>query len=186
MTAKTNHFVDVFYKVRNRIDAYANIDMSHSLLYYKQQREGKTQRDIIVKFDWSKGEAEYSNFGKKEKPISIATGSFDPLSLFYSFRSSDLNEETAIEAPVTNGKECVISRLKVIGKEEIILNQRTYDTYLVQPELGEISGVFEKSKKARLKIWVTADKLRMPIKIWGKMSFGSCVAELIEVEQLEF
>jgi hypothetical protein len=186
MIAKTNQFIDFFYIIRSRIDAYTNVEMSHSMLYCKKQREGKTRRDIVVKFDWSKGQAEYSNFGQKEKPISIFPGSFDPLSLFYAFRSVKLDKDTKIEAPVTNGKTCLTSRLKVIGREIIEIKNKKYDTYLVQPELGQVSAVFEKSKDARLRIWVTADKVRMPIKIWSKLAIGSCVAELIKVEHFNF
>ena len=34
-TAKTSKFVDAFYKVRDRIESFADIDLTHSLLYKK-------------------------------------------------------------------------------------------------------------------------------------------------------
>jgi hypothetical protein len=44
MTARSNAFVDIFFKVRDRIDSYADAGMNHSLYYKKDQKEGKTRR----------------------------------------------------------------------------------------------------------------------------------------------
>jgi len=56
MTARSNSFIDVFFKVRDRIDSYADAGMNHSLYYKKDQHEGKTRRNIRVDFDWEKNE----------------------------------------------------------------------------------------------------------------------------------
>lgn len=66
LTAKSNAIVDKFYKVRDRIDAYTGINMNHSILYLKKQKEGRTQRDIIVNFDWDKKELNIQTLGIKE------------------------------------------------------------------------------------------------------------------------
>ena len=54
MTARSNSVIDVFFKVRDRIDSYADAGMTHSLYYKKDQHEGKTRRDKKVDFDWEK------------------------------------------------------------------------------------------------------------------------------------
>jgi len=182
MTVKTNKFADVFYKVRDRIDAYTDTGMTHAVLY-KKRKQGKSKRDVLVSFDWEKKRAQYSNFGEKRTPISILSGSFDPLSVFYAFRLYDLKENPEIQIPVTDGKKCVMGRAKVIRREKVTLAcGTTYDTYLVEPELKHLRGVFEKSKDARLKVWVTADERRMPVKVKSKVIVGSFVAELVKAE----
>lgn len=182
MTAKTNKFADVFYKVRDKIDAYTDIGMTRALLY-KKRKEGKSKRDVIVNFDWVTSEARYSDFGEERKPISILPGSFDPLSVFYAFRLHDLKKNPEIRIPVTDGKKCVMGKAKVIKREEVtLLSGTTYDTYLVEPDLEHIGGIFEKSKDAKLEVWVTADARRMPVKIKSKVIVGSFVAELIHAE----
>ena len=35
----------------------------------------------------------------------------------------------------------------------------------MEPDLKDLGGVFEKSKDAQFKIWVTSDKRRIPIRI---------------------
>ena len=64
----------------------------------------------------------------------------------------------------------------------IFVANRTYDTFLVEPDLKHIGGVFEKSKKAKLEIWVTAGTQKIPVKIRSKVIVGSFVAELISAE----
>ncbi len=183
LTAKSRSFLDHIYKVRDRIDAYADVGMNRSILYKKKQREGKTRRDVVVRFDWDKKEAQYSNFGGKRDPVPLLPGSFDPLSAFYYTRLIDPATVKAVERPVTDGKKCVVGKARIIKKETIKLaNGKTYDTYLMEPELKHVGGVFEKSKNAKIKVWVTADNRRIPVRIKSKVAVGSFIGELVSVE----
>lgn len=60
---------------------------------------------------------------------------------------------------------CCGQGARTIKRETITVAHGTYDTYLVEPGLQHIGGVFQKSKEAKLKIWVSADARRIPIKI---------------------
>ena len=181
MTARTYPLIDPFYKVRDRIDAYADAEMSHSVLYKKKQ-DGKSKRDIVVNFNWEKLEAQYSNFNTKIEPISISPGAFDPLSIFYAFRLFELKTGTKINAPVTDGKKFVNGEASVLNQEKIYVTDKWYETYLVEPELEHIGGVFKQSTDAKLQIWVTADDRRIPVRIKSKVVVGSFVAELVSYE----
>ncbi|MCP4106069.1 MAG: DUF3108 domain-containing protein, partial [Desulfobacteraceae bacterium] len=185
MTAESNSFIDAFYKVRDRIDAYSDINMTQSILYKKKQKEGKTSRDILVRFDWEKKQAHYSDFGKKREPVSLLLGAFDPLSAFYYTRFADMKEKLVIERPITDGKKCVTGKVTVKRREKIKIRGKTIDTWLLEPELKHVGGVFEKSKDAKIQIWVSADKRRIPIRIKSKVVVGSFVGELIRIEKKE-
>jgi hypothetical protein len=181
-TARTSPFVDVFYKVRDRIDSYTDTEMSHSFLYIKKH-EGKSQKETIVEFDWGTQKAKYSvRNGEEREPISIMPGTFDPLSVFYAFRLHDLDTQMEYGIPLTDGKERIIGKVKVIKREDIKVGSLTYDAFLVEPEMEHIGGVFEKSSNAKLQIWVTADNRRIPIRIKSKVKVGSFVAELVSYE----
>ncbi len=52
-------------------------------------------------------------------------------------------------------------------------------------ELKHIGGVFEKSKNAEIKVWVTADTRRIPVKIKSKVVVGSFIGELISDAGIE-
>jgi len=181
LTARSNSFVDVFYKVRDRIDAYTDIHMTRSLLYKKQQHEGNTKRDVVVNFNWSDLTAQYYNFNKMEKNISIMLGSFDPLSVFFFSRLLDFKVDNILTRPVTDGKKCVIGKARIIRKEKLSLANGTYEAYLLEPELKHIGGVFEKSEDAKIQLWVSADRRRIPLKIKSKVMVGSFVGELVSV-----
>ena len=185
MTAKTNSFVDVFYKVRDRIDAYTDLKMTHTVFYKKKQREGSHKRDVIVKFNWQKNEAHYSNFGKEKKTSSLLAGSFDPLSAFYYIRGLELKENTQIQRPVTDGKKNVIGKANIIKRDKLVMESGTYDTILIEPEIKEIGGVFKKSKDSKIQVWVTADHRHIPVRVKSKVVVGSFVAELISAQGIK-
>lgn len=181
MTTKSNSFVDVFYKVRDVVDGYTDLTVSRSLLYKKKQNEGSTKRDILVTFDWKTNQARYSNFGKTKKPISISDGAFDPFSVLYYCRLFNFETNKDIVRPVTDGKKIVTGVAKFKGRESIKINGIRYDTFLIEPEIEHISGVFKKSKKAKIQIWLTADNRRIPVRIKSKVVVGSFVADLVTI-----
>lgn len=181
MTAKTFPAVDSFYKVRDRIESYADIKMNHAL-FYKENKEGRKKKDVFITFDWQKQEAHYIKNGRKRTAAMLQAGSFDPLSIFYFFRLHELKENLEISRPVSDGKVCVVGKARVIAKQKITVAGGVYDTYLVEPELGNIGGVFQKSPDAKLQIWVTADKRRLPVLIKSKVIVGSFRAELDSIE----
>ncbi len=178
ISLKTYPFVDLFYKVRGIINSYTDMQMTHSILY-KEHKRGKRKKDVVINMDWGKNEAVYSKNGKKRKPVPILPGSFDPLSVFYAFRIHELKEGLEINIPVTDGKKCVNGIARVIKREKIKVNGKVWDTYLVEPDLEHIKGVFEKSKNAKLQLWVTADKYQMLVRVKSKVIIGSFVGDLI-------
>ncbi len=184
MTAKSNSFIDLFYKVRDRYESYAATDMRHSLLY-TERKEGSEKRDITVTFDWERQEVQYTNFGESRKPISVLPGSFDPLSVYYAFRLIDLEVGKIIEIPVTDGKKSVMGRARVVKRETISVDGREYDTYRIQPYLEHFGGVFKKSKKPKLDIWLTADEKKIPVRIRVKVIIGSVTFEYMAPDETE-
>jgi hypothetical protein len=181
LSARSYPIVDLFYKVRDRIEAFTDEKLTHSILY-KETKEGGRKKRVVVRFNWEKGEAQRSNFGEKRAPIPVKAGTFDPLSVYYALRLHDLKENMEIEKPLTDGKKWILGRARVVKREKVTVLNGTYDTYLVEPSLEHIGGVFKKSKDAKLQIWVTADARRIPVKIKSKVAIGSFVGELMSME----
>ncbi len=178
MTVKTSPFIDIFYKVRDKFHSYTDIGMSHSILYKKHKR-GKIIKDVLVSFNWNKNEAQHCNNDEKCKAIQILPGSFDPLSVFYAFRVLDFKKNAQFKRAVTDGKKCILGLAQVMKREKITVAGKIYDTYLVQPDLKDLEGVFEKEESTSLKIWITADKLKLPVRVKGKIIVGSFTGELV-------
>jgi len=178
MTARTNSFVDLFYKIRDRFDSYTDLSMNRSLLYRKEQQEGTTSRDIEVRFDWEGGQAHYTDRGESLPPVELLPGSFDPLSIFYYVRLLELEEGAIHERPVNDGKKNLQAQLKVVARETVTVPAGTFETYKLVPDPRNFGGVFKESKNSKLHLWVTADGRRQLVKIQSKVAVGSFVAEL--------
>ncbi len=182
LTARTNSFLDVFYKIRQRIDAYPDLGLNRSLLYKEVHTVGHRKRDARIVFDWDHMEARYINFGQVKKQVALDPGALDPLSVFYYSRMFDPSRHPVLERPVTDGEKCVIGRAAFVGRESLRVQGKTYDTFLIEPELKEVGGVFEKSKDAKIQIWVTADHRRIPVRLRSKVAIGSFTGDLVSME----
>jgi hypothetical protein len=176
MTAQTNSVIDYLYVLRDRQDSYVDQDFTHSV-QYEQRTMGKNPREAVVYFNWKQMNATYVNFGEPQKPVSIVPGTFDPLSLFFAIRTHDLREGNSIQIPITDGKKLIPTKARVKGREKIVVNERTYDTYVVVPDF-DMRKAFEKDQ-ANFKFWITADERRIPVKIESRLKFGKIVLELV-------
>ncbi|MFH2011827.1 MAG: DUF3108 domain-containing protein [Pseudomonadota bacterium] len=181
MTAESNSFVDIFYKVRDLIDSYADNKMTHSVRYLKKQHEGNTKRNVSVELDWNNNTAYYKD-EKKSETTKLLPGAFDPLGILYYSRILLSMGNESVQRPVTDGSKCIQGRASIIKRERIEVASGSYDTLLLEPEMEHIGGVFEKSKGAKIKVWVTADHRFIPVKIASKVVVGSFVAELVAIE----
>jgi len=184
LTLRTSPFVDLFYKVRDRIDSFTDMGMSHSLLY-KKKKQGDSKKDIVVNFDWGKKDVQYSNFGEKRTPIPLLPRSLDPLSVFYAFRAMNFEKGNEIKRAVTDGKRCIVGRLNIVKKEQIRFGSKVFDTYMVEPDLEQVDGIFEKKEEVSLKIWVTADSFHIPLRIKSSVFVGNFVADLVSATGLK-
>jgi hypothetical protein len=187
MEARTNSLVDAFYKYRSRIDAYASLDMSRSIRYQKITTVYSTRKAITVTFDWSRMKARYlretTEPGQepeidRDRRTDLLPGTFDPLSAFYFSRMHTFCENGSFERPVTDGKKCVIAKANVIKKERLTVDGKSFPTFLIEPELKHIEGVFEKSDDARVQIWVSADAHQIPVRLESEVIIGSFTGEL--------
>ena len=192
MKARTNAFIDSIYRYRSRIDAFADRQLTHSLRYHKKTELGSRTKEDRVHFDWETQEVRFNRTntyaGKnpkiktEQKRIPLLPGAFDPLSVFYFTRQLDVGPGAPVERPVSDGRKCVLATAMIHKRETLRVNGKDYDTYLVVPDLKHVGGVFEKSKDAKIYLWVTADERRIPVKIRSKVVVGYFTGELISAE----
>jgi hypothetical protein len=182
MTARSNSAIDFFIKIRDRIDAYADLGMTHSI-YYQKGQTGESKRQEVIEFDWEERKALYTDTGRPHAPIELMPGSFDPLSAFYFTRMMISEDNPTVERPVTDGKRSFMGNARMVQRETITLkNGKSYDTFCLKPDMGLFGGIFKESKNAQLFVWVTADEKRIPVQIKSKVKVGHFIGELISVE----
>lgn len=181
MKTKTNAKVDLFYRIRDREDSYVDMNMTHTLLYQKQEIS-EHPRNVKVTYDWQKMTATRVNFGETDDPIAIVPGTFDPVALFFVIRTKNLKIGDVLEIPITNGKTCLIAKASVICREKIAIGKRVYDTYMVVPDTERLEKALKREDQAKLKIWFTADEKKVPVKIENQVGVGRFVFELVSAK----
>ncbi|MBN1662560.1 MAG: DUF3108 domain-containing protein [Deltaproteobacteria bacterium] len=181
MITKTNDEGDRIYKIRERQDSYVDTGVTHSI-FYKKKTESEHPRDESINFDWIKLEAVYTNFAETRPPIRIMPGTFDPLALFYAIRSQNLKENSEIYIPLTDGKHNIEIRI-MVGKRDVTeIAGKMYNTLEITPYmemLDKQDKEVRKSERAQLKIWVTDDEKKIPIKIRSKVGIISFDFDLV-------
>ncbi len=183
LTASTYPAIDLIYKFRERIDSYTSALIDRTV-FYKKRQQGNTERDITVHFNLKRNTSQYTNFKEVLPPIKLPKGTLDPLAALYFIRCQPLIPGQTIERPITDGKKVVIGRLRVIKREVIRLAGHYYKTIKLEPELKEVKGVFEKSKNARMYVWVTDDKRKILVRLKSQVVVGSFTATLVNLEIL--
>jgi hypothetical protein len=178
LEVRSNRYIDMLYKIRDRLEGFTDLGVSQSLLHKKTQ-SGKDKREVMVRFDWETKTARYSNFGEKREPIKIPLNTVDPISAFYKMRALTFKTGQTISFPVTDGKKHFIQTGEVMKKEAITLPSGTFDTYLLALQVNHFSGVFKKSENPTVTLWVTTDERRIPVRIKIKVYIGSVIFDLV-------
>lgn len=175
---RTNSFADTFYKVRTSISSTIDSSFSRTLRYEKSQHEGGTHREIVVEYDYKKGEAKYVLQGNIPRITPIPGPVFDPLSIAYFFRLYPLVPGGNLKLPTCDGKRFQEVMVSAGQRERIKLPMGEIDAIGTTPALENLGGVFNKSPKGMLKVWYSDDDRRVPVRVSSKVIVGSFTATL--------
>ncbi len=170
--ARTSKAFDLIFKVRDRVESFIDYDNLFSLRFEKHLREGKFRRDEKVRFDQKNHIAIYD-----DKEFRIAPNTQDFLSALYYIRTLHIDVGQAVAlANHTSGKNYPIY-IRVLRRERVSVIAGEFDCIVVEPVL-QTPSIFE--QKGKLTIWLTDDKVRMPVLMQSKVLIGSFEAVLKE------
>jgi hypothetical protein len=179
LTAWTSPKIDAFYRLRERQESFTDLDLTRSLLYSKS-RTGRKARDVVVDFDWKNMTATSVDSGRPQNPVAITPGTLDPLVLIFSIRTKKLDVGEVLEIPVTDGKRCASVRAVVQGRETLTVDDRTYDTFVVMPDMNTLAPFLKKGRQITL--WYSADEQQLPVRMQSRFPIGNFVFELVGIE----
>jgi len=183
LTARSGKTIDRIFRIRDRMESYADFVMNHSLLYREKIREGGYRKDRVVTFDWEKNEVVYVSGSKAPRRMAVMPGTFDPVAAFYYVRVQLKDGLSKIERPITDGKKNVIGRVNILRRVKVSVGNRTFDTFELKPVMDDVE-LFSADKDSDIRIWVTADKRRLPVLIQSRIAWGVFRAELRRVEYI--
>jgi hypothetical protein len=169
------------FRVDDRTLATWDAASGCSLAIEKRLREGRALRDQRVRFDRASGEAHVEDPKLPQTRFQVGPCPLDILSALFVTRVRGVPERGRLELPVfDNGKHYTLG-VRFLGRETLDLpppfGKRTR-TLVVEPQLVEGSGLFVKEKGARLRIWLSDDGRRVPVRMKSKVAIGSVAADL--------
>lgn len=187
--ASTNGFFDKIFKVRDRITSIWDNNRRITLQFTKNLREG-SYRQKRVHYYYPEINLSYyikykpgTNKKIDEKKMKIPDNTQDILSAFYEIRSRNLQ----------------------VGKDEfvnVVADGRNYRAKVVVHKIETLDTIFGKKKcfviepilsgeaifkqTGKIRIWITADNAKVPVKLQSKIVFGSFYAELEKAKNVSF
>ncbi len=183
-TAFSAAVIDAFFKVRDVNYSWIDAENFYSLGYTQSVREGSYKRDEWLIFDYPRS-LFYGEIQKKEDPRVISgplsMQVLDMLSSLYYVRAQKLEIGQDIVFDIINRERQYPLVVKVLGKETVKTSAGKFNCIVVEPQFrGE--GIFV-SKGKSLKVWLTDDEYKMPVKMKTEVFIGSVSAELLEYKR---
>ena len=172
--ANSNKFFSSFFKVEDRVESIVDAIGIFSWHFEKHVREGNYRADRLYEFDQPKNLVYYGS-----DTIEVAPYVQDALSVLYYIRTQDLKlGQSYFIENFTDGKKYPLE-VKVHRRETIKVKAGKFDCLVVEP-LFLTSGVFK--HEGKLTVWLTDDRLKMPVLMKSKVLVGSISAELTNFE----
>ncbi|MEW5923546.1 MAG: DUF3108 domain-containing protein [Candidatus Zixiibacteriota bacterium] len=180
-TANSNKFFSSFYRVEDRVETIVDAEGIFSWYFEKNLREGNYRSDRSYAFDQENHTVAY-----KGDTLEISPYIQDALSVLYYVRTLDLKIGGSVFIDNFTDGKMYSMEVKVVQKETVKVKAGTFDCIVVEPLLVT-SGIFK--HEGQLKVWLTDDRLKMPVLMKSRVLVGSISAELTDYnlgEILEF
>lgn len=173
----SNEFFDNFYKVRDTIVSQIDADGIFSRYFFKALHEGSynSSREIVFQHDRRRAVARKGS--DRVDTVSILPFALDELAAMYYVRTLPLEVGKNIKVPSVSGDKSGVMEVRVLGRETIEVPAGVFKCIVVEPLLNS-AGVFK--QEGEVKVWLTDDRLRMPVLMKSRVLVGSIHAELEE------
>ncbi|MDX8382722.1 MAG: DUF3108 domain-containing protein, partial [Ghiorsea sp.] len=161
--ASTNGFFDIFKKVRDTLvsEGVCLGDAMQSTLFTTDQVEKKYTAKKHVEYVWQENKVKYNKNGKTTM-FDVPAGHLNVLDAFYLTRIHPPTEDQPLSIPVFDAGEKYQVTVKLLKRETLRAPWgKRVDCLVIQPEL-KTEGVF--TSVGVIKIWLTDDERRIPLK----------------------
>ncbi len=174
LTARSVSPFSWVYKVEDLWESHLDKKGIFPWRFIERIREGGYSRDTNVEFDHINNTA----VTKDGEEYSVPEYVHDMVSAFYYVRTLDFDDlEPGDIITLENFHRDSTYTLGVLyhGREEVSVKTGTFDTIVIEPLIQE-GGLFQHD--GAIHIWLTNDKLRVPVRMRTRIPVGSITAEL--------
>ncbi len=171
-SVKTNSFLDAFYEVRDEIQSWLHTDNLSLKKTIQTIREGSYHRDhqSIIQGD------SIAISGNKLRNIPGRV--YDPVSFVYYLRNQDLslgNSYKFFSYDRNKIREVIVN---ITAKETVQVSAGTFNCLKIEPVSGDGTPLLKNN--GQMRVWISDDSLRLPVKIEQKTNIGTMVMKLKE------
>ena len=171
-TAHSTRLFSTFFNVEDWAESIFDAREIIPLHFEKHLREGKYRADQVADFFPEAGVVL-----TEKDTVPVPPYVQDALSLLYFVRTQPLKVGDTLYVDNFSKNKSYKLEVRVIKRERIQVKAGTFNTLVVEPLL-QAAGLFK--HKGRLTVWLTDDRLKMPVLMKSKVIVGSIVAELEE------
>lgn len=179
-TARANNTIQSLYPVRDTVESWVSNATGLPLRFHKRLNEGSYSGSVLIGFDHDAGVARIKGGQKKggtsDTAVELPAGTFDLLSAFHSVRRARLVPGSSIRLTILDNRK-VFKDVEVacLRRETIEQNGTTWNTLVIEPR---IHGDALFKSKGKLRVWLTDDERRMPVRMVSEIKLGTIRAEL--------
>jgi len=172
--AQSNSFFSSFYRVEDRVESIVDAAGLFAWRFEKHLREGSYNSDRQYDFDQLANRVVY-----KGDTVEVAPYVQDALSTLYFVRTQPLQVGKSFYLDnFIDGKKYHLE-VKVLERETVTVEAGTFECLVVEP-ITQSVGLFK--HEGQLRVWLTDDRLRMPVLMKSKVIIGSIAVELVDYQ----
>jgi hypothetical protein len=176
-TAESSPFFSAFFKVRDRVESFMDVEGIFSWRFEKHIREGRYRSDRFEIYDQTRSLVYYKRDTIPAPPLVR-----DILCSFYFTRTQPLEVGKDFDVDSFGDGKVYPLRVLVHRKEKIKVPAGAFRCVVVEPVIrGE--GIF--NQKGKLTIWLTDDERRIPVLMKSKVLVGSIDVRLREIGRFQ-
>ncbi len=180
--AWTSGVLSYIYPINETIDYYLDTE---TLAPIRQEFTERTRgKDDVAIYDQETGKItyRYRQSGEIRKEVETVPEIYDPVSAVYYFRWRDLGGEEKARNVYAGRKVWQISA-RVLGTERVQTSAGEVDTLVIRPMIRREG---KPENKGDLKMWVSNDERRVPVRLYAKfrkIKDWTLVGELIPAQK---
>jgi len=166
---ETSGWADLLFSYNHKLESFVDVDTLYpcQIRSYAQE-EDSPPKEIIVQIDQKKGVASIENRATEKKwERKLSTTTLDITSLIYWLRNQELKVGQIFSFLLLEDTSLRPIKIEVVKKEKV-----GNDLAFLCSEVG--SG--------KIKIWFSADKNRLPLRIETDITVGTLTSKLVKIE----
>ena len=169
-SVKTNSFLDNFYEVRDEIQSWLHTENLSLKKTIQTIREGSYHRDhqSIIQGD------SIAISGNEIRNIPGKV--YDPVSFVYYLRGLDLSLGDSYKFYSYNRKNIREVIVNITEEETVHVSAGTFNCLKIEPVSGDGNPLLKNN--GQMRVWLSDDSLRLPVKIEQKTNIGTMVMKL--------